>query len=351
MTELNVTNLGDVLRGTRPGVIQTVGNMQIIPLLSDASFDEFAPLSGIGLDRAVGEEVESSLTYTTRSATYGTLVFKNLTERPLIVPRDAGFITKKAAQDHATPEVIIAQPGQQVEFPRAACIQRSQGGYIEEGDHRLIILPFPLREQNYNLRKKAVYDKLWPTITSMNRYMQAPGTGGHLEVFMNHYRKQLDQFVAEFEPVENQVGAIVIVNGKVAGIERVPSYQYWLDMWETIIRDCYGSLSLYLERSEPPETRTTLEGDFGDIQELYDAVVAAQQEEDEKARNVVRSLASEPLVIEDTNEVYGLAIQSFKSEQYVGQVVRQGARVIYASMTATMNRVTQPPGSVDAFTI
>ncbi|MCU0355810.1 MAG: hypothetical protein MUD08_19075, partial [Cytophagales bacterium] len=67
---------------------------------------------------------------------------------------------------------------------------------------------------------------------------------GRLRYFLNHFKPQLDQFVAEFEYVKDQVGAIVMLEGRIVGIEIAPSHQYWQEIWMPLLRECYGSLVL-----------------------------------------------------------------------------------------------------------
>ena len=38
---------------------------------------------------------------------------------------------------------------------------------------------------------------------------------------------ELDEFVAEFECVPRQIGAIILVDDQVVGVERAPSHAYW----------------------------------------------------------------------------------------------------------------------------
>ena len=79
--------LAEVLRGASPGRIQSVGYMQVIPLVSDLSDNRFV------------SPVEAEADVFTTS--YGTLGFRNPSDCLLIVPCHAGYVVKQAAQDHA----------------------------------------------------------------------------------------------------------------------------------------------------------------------------------------------------------------------------------------------------------
>ena len=77
--------ISEILKGTTAGRMQSVGYMQVIPLISQIEDDRFvSPL-----------EAEVS----TRG--YGSMVFNNPLNKVLIVPLHAGYVVKQAAQDHA----------------------------------------------------------------------------------------------------------------------------------------------------------------------------------------------------------------------------------------------------------
>lgn len=334
----NFTTLADVLRGCSPGRLQSVGLMQIIPLVSNETEERIATLQHMAV----------------RSTDYGTLRIRNrAASAPMIVPRDSGYITKRGAQDHALPQVAVVPAGRDVSFPNAACIQRSQGGLIEEGDHRLIILPFPMRQTAFLTRSTRSYQKLWEVISAFNRTMGIRDTG-HVDVFLRQFGKQLERFVAEFEPVPNQVGAIVLVAGRIAGIERTPNETYWLEVWPALIRECYGSLALQAERAEAPapDTRVRLEGEIRTLDDLEAAVERTEQMETERVAEIVRSLVAEPFTIESTEQATeGLTVETIKSDGFLGQTVKDGNRVLYASVTSTRERMSEPEELARAFTI
>lgn len=213
------------------------------------------------------------------------------------------------------------------------------------------MLPFPLREPAFKSRHKKDFQKLWNSIGSLNRFMGV-GSSGHVDVFLRHFQKQLDEFVAEFEPVPKQVGAIILINGKVAGIERFPGYQQWLDMWPLIIRECYGSLALYVQKSandRPPVTRTALPP-ADTPQDLLHVLLETEAKEREDCANVIRSLLAEPINKVDSESQSGFDVATLQSRQFVGQVVMSEGDTLYASMIATATRMAAK-GRQQAFSI
>ena len=106
------------------------------------------------------------------------------------------------------------------------CVQQSQGGLIQRGAYRMLILPYALRERALEVRKNKNYNKLWDAISAFNQEMGVSGEG-NLVFFLKHFQKELDEFVAEFECVPRQIGAIILVDDQVVGVERAPSHAYW----------------------------------------------------------------------------------------------------------------------------
>lgn len=330
-----LTTLADILRGCEPGRVQSVGLMQVLPLLST---EETGP-------------VTSPKALTVGTSHYGTLLFENPLNEVAIVPRDAGFLTGKSSQDHAMPVVGIIPGGMTRKFENAACIQETTGGMIK-GKFEMIILPFLLREAALMTRERQEYSKLWNVIKRFNTAMGLRSSG-HVDVFLNAFSSQLDQFVAEFEPVPRQVGAIFLVNGHVVGIERVPTYEYWLEIWQPLVRVCYGSLALYMRKhvENIPDTRVPLGQDFDDLAGLEEALRQATEGEDESAKAIVRELMQEPLEEKVETGVDGDVVSSLVSPHFAGQIVRRAGLVIYASILATQARLRQERSAVKAFAL
>lgn len=309
----------DTLRGCTPGRIQSVGYMQVIPLLSDIQ------------DEDVGSPDE--LEVSTHS--YGTMGFTNPGERPVIVPCHAAYVVKQAAQNHAMMKAGLVAGRKSKTYNDAACIQQTQGGLISRGKYDLRILPYALREAAIGKVGRNDCGKIWNEIDTFNRSMGLGARGGHLEVFLDAFDKQLAEFVAEFEIVPKQVGAIILVDGSIVGVERAPSYAYWKSIWPALIRECYGSLALYVQRTKkdktPPVTRVPLPKKVKSLEELSVELATVCAKEDQKVRDLVNDLIDRDLQ-STKGEVSGdYGVDKVDSEQFVGQVVKKGDRVVYSS--------------------
>jgi len=325
----------EVLRGCEPGRLQSVGYMQVIPLTSDLNDDRF--VSPTQCDAQV---------YTT---CYGTLGFRNTSESVMIVPCHAAYVVKQHAQDHAMAHAgLVAATGDR-QYDTAACIQASQGGFIKKGSYRMMILPHALREDALQKRDERDYQKLWKDIGAFNRRFGVPGQG-HLEYFLKSFKKELDEFVAEFECVPRQVGAIILVDNRVVGIERAPSHAYWLSIWPSLIRECYGSLAIEAARKNSETNRGHLPDrsvriglpvEIGSLDELESLIADIALQEDERARSTVRELLDEPLDLQHEETVSDqrvgakVSIDTATSEHFAGQVIWNGKKIVYASLPAT----------------
>tara|TARA_B100000609_G_scaffold199683_1_gene206436 strand:+ start:15085 stop:16158 length:1074 start_codon:yes stop_codon:yes gene_type:complete len=314
--------IGDLLHGTQPGSMQSVGLMQVIPLTSTLEDDRFI----------------SPMEANVWTEGYGQLSFENPSSQTLLIPTHTGFIVKQKAQDHAMAHAGLIGPKKQKLYKTAMCVQATQGGMISKGPHKMMILPHSLREKALHVRKETNYDKLWQDISQFND-KNGQQEVGDLVLFTNAFKEQLDQFVAEFECVPDQVGAIILLAGQVVGIERAPSVQYWRSIWSALIRECYGSKAIELTRElgkdvPLPETRVPLQTEqVHTLDDLAQALKAAQRAEDEIAKERVRELLDIPVDAEQEDETLGeLHVQTIKSELFVGQLVRDKERICYASL-------------------
>lgn len=316
--------VADVLHGCTPGRIQSVGYMQVIPLVSELSDNRFV------------SPVEAEAEIFTTS--YGTLGFRNPSDRLLIVPCHAGYVVKQAAQDHAMAHAGVVRSSGERSFNTAMCIQQSQGGLIRRGAYQMLILPYALRETALAMRKETSFNKLWDAISVFNREMGVQAVG-HMDFFLKQFRKQLDEFVAEFECVPGQIGAIILVDDQVVGIERAPSHAYWQSVWPCLIRECYGSLAIRVaqlkgDRPEASVSRTPVP-DVSSLDELESIIAEIARQEDERAKATVRDLLEEPLNLSRDESIAGLSIETVQPGRFTGQVIRDGQRIVYASLPTT----------------
>lgn len=210
----------------------------------------------------------------------------------------------------------------------------------------MTILPFALREPALERRRQRDFGKLWQPIAEFNAHMGIEGPG-HLVFFLRRFRKQLDQFVAEFERVPRQVGALIRVGGKVVGIERTPSVSYWEAVWSCLIRECYGSFAIQMAKnghaSRPPATRLPLPETITSLDQLGSALTAIDTEEERRITAKVTDLGDKPFSTAHEEKVGGLLLETVDHRGFVGQVVRDDDRVVYASIIASTDGMKARP--------
>lgn len=314
----------EILHGTQTGRRQSVGVMEVIPIIGEDD-DEFAP-----------PDVEVGTSH------YGSVNLRNDSDRPTIVPPGAGWVVDQAAQDHAIGSGKLMKPGESVKIDTAMCIQQSQGGFISRDKHKMLVLPASLRARALAMRGENSYSKLWGDIDKFNRDTGATGHGGgHLEYFLKHFRQQLDQFVAEFELVPNQIGAIILIGGRVVGVEIAPNKTFWRHMWEPLIRVCYGSLAIKIAKllGENAVVSRPLTVSDDSLEGIEAALEEAAKREEANTEQVIRQVAQMALTAGSTDDSQGrgsakIVLTTVASKELAGQVVRKGEKVRYASLCA-----------------
>ncbi|MDI2131220.1 ARPP-1 family domain-containing protein [Yinghuangia seranimata] len=318
--------VAELLGGTAPGRVQSVGRMQVLPLLAGD-----APTADLGDPRELAISTDN----------YGTLRFGNGGPGVALVPCHLAVIVPQAAQDHAMPRATLVAPGTQLAYTAAMCVQQTQGGLIRSGRHRLAVLPPSLREAASDLPAAPGYNRLWPAVSAFNA-SSGSGSVADLIRFLARFATELDQFVAEFELVDDQIGAVVLLDGQVVGVERAPSHAYWRAMWEPLIRFCYGAEAVRREAAGvPADARTRVPlgpvsgGDGADPLAL---LAAAVRDADTREQSLAEAAAAEAgartLLVGVDQRHEDTAVGQVLGDTLVGAYALAGDTPVYASLTA-----------------
>lgn len=226
-----MSNILELLKFKQIGVgsVQTVDEMTVVPLVG----------------RSDGEVASPQSLKFERTTSYGSMVFRNEDSKPAIVPTNY-MVRGRGAQDHAMAGSGVVTAGRSVTFNNACCVEQTQGGYLSSTGNEEDVLPVGLRHAllNYGKRTEREYGKLWSDISAWIR-----GTGvssrsaAHLRDFYDHkdVRAALEQFAAEFEPVDGQIGALIMFSGTPVGLEIMPTTDHWETYWQQLLRGCYGA--------------------------------------------------------------------------------------------------------------
>jgi len=308
-----------ILKGTGIGPMQSVGQMQVIPILGDDDATYAPPELEVG------------------TSGYGSVALRNANDKPTIVPYGAGWVVKERAQDHAVGSGAFVKPGEDKVLNKAMCIQQSQPGLISRAKRALTILPAKLRAKALAIRHVDQYNKLWEHITAFNTALGVE-TVANLVSFLSRFQKELDEFVAEFEIVPRQIGAIVLVGGEIVGVERAPSAAYFAATWEPLVRVCYGSLAIAAGKSRTmaPATRLPLITAAKSLAALRSALAELRTCEEVLALQLVSFVRALRLERADAaDDTLGTAqLWTVAGMQFGGQVVTDGNAVKYASLIA-----------------
>lgn len=218
------------------GSIQSVDEMTIVPILGAERGDVANP---------------TNLVFQATS-NYGTMVFENLDQdKDAIVPSNM-MIRGRSAQDHAMSGSGVVMKNTRRSFNNACCIEETQGGYLQSSGNDEDVLPVLLRRSLLDpaVRSNESYSKLWGKIKMWLEGIAMKNRGAaHLRYFYDtpEIKEALEQFAAEFEPVDGQIGAIIMFSGVPVGIEIMPSVDHWETYWKHLIRGCYGAEMIRLK--------------------------------------------------------------------------------------------------------
>lgn len=187
-----------------------------------------------------------------RTTDYGKMQFKNNGDKPAIIPTNF-MVRGSGGQDHAMTGSGIINAKTTKVFSKMCCIEESQGGFLGSLNNKEDILPVELRKilVDTTLRQEDHYNKLWGQIKNwLNGLKINNNTGSaHLSYFYDNknIQEELEEFAAAFEPVEGQIGAIILFGGTPVGLEIMPSAEHWNTYWKHLIRGCYGAELLRLK--------------------------------------------------------------------------------------------------------
>ena len=327
---MNTITARDALRGCRAGRMQSVGLMQVVPLiLTDPGVED--DRFQIPTEAFVG------------TADYGTIMVENRSDKPIIIPAHAAYMTKQHTQDHAMMGAGLVAKRSRHDFRNAVCIESSQPNTIQLGQHRLAILPLGLREVATNKRQDTGhegYSRMWSSIGTYNSSVGIPDNG-HMRRFYESFAEQLDSFVAQFELVHDQVGAIILLDGVVVGLERAPSRAWWSAVWEPLIRSCYGAQAVSLAKKNEmtvgrvPAPRIPLFDEGTSLEDLESLLAVVEDQEQERAKSLVRDMVAIPMDVANDQVMTPFHLDTVTCDQWTGQIVRDGDAVMYASMVVT----------------
>ena len=326
-------DLGELLKGCTPVkdskgnvVIQSILNMQVVCLTTEDKYsmdEKFAnPLKAV---RASNNS-------------YGEITFSNRTDKDVILLPHTAIQTKQRAQNHGMTKSGYIPKRKSVRFDDAGCVQGSQGGYFSNvSEDELRVMPVTIREMLFKAMDTGIgdYTTIYPAIRKLGNQTRS-NTGEYLDKYFNKYDDKLEQFIAHFERPEKLIGTIVFVDGEIVAIDKYPSFTYAEQVWDVMIRDCYGALAIVSElenkNSDKLFTKTFEKMSAKSHEEnVVNLIEKALKKTKNKMSKSVNEKINEILNVtfegkQDTvgNPIRG-SIRSYKidSEGYIGQVITE----------------------------
>lgn len=234
-------NFTEMLKGCRPVkdkdgniIVQSIMNMQIVCLTTDTENS---------LDERFGNPLSS---LQASNSSYGQISFTNKEDKEVILPTQMAVLTKQSAQNHGMTKAGYLENFANTTYHDAGCIQGGQTGYFR-GTQEFRMLPVTMREMVFDtVGQPNSYGRIYPAIQKLGTDTQS-GAGNYLNVYFEKYDKKLEQFIAHFERPKNLIGIIVLIDGEIVAIDKFPSFTYAEQVWDLMIRDCYGSLAIISE--------------------------------------------------------------------------------------------------------
>lgn len=309
--------------------IQSVGNMTIIPIVGDVEFTNVANHNDVKLTRDVG---------------YNQLSFENASGNVGIVIQGFTVISKtQRAQDRTVPYAHLIK-GHRGQVIPANCLQPHQGGLFNVNqlkDEEFMVLPPSLR--GMGLKKSTIRNSetgaLWETLRGWSRTSDSSS----LVNFYSKFEDRLGQFIAQFEAVEHQLGAITLINGELVAIDIVPMYATWKALWRTLIRDSYGAESIRISENVGPVIDTPNVGsrETKTIDALADAYSNAKDIFVGNVEAKVGTVVGQDITCSCQETVEEISLFGLDSQGFKGQAVFHGSdHVVYMSLVTSSSERT-----------
>ena len=238
---MNTREFTELLKGCRPVkdsdgniIVQSIMNMQLVCLTTDPEYS---------LDKRFANPLKSLVA---GNSSYGQINFSNNDEKEVIIPAQMAVMTKQSAQNHGMVKAGYIEPRAQTIYHDAGCVQGGQTGHFR-GTQEFRMIPVTMREMLFDaVGQTAGHGNIYPAIQKLGVDTQC-GSGNYLNVYFDRYDKKLEQFIAHFERPRNLIGIIVLIDGEIVSIDKFPSFTYAEQVWELMIRDCYGALAIISE--------------------------------------------------------------------------------------------------------
>lgn len=319
------TKIKDLLKGysINQSAIQSIANMTVIPIVSDIEYTPIADISNIRIKCDI---------------MYNEIEFENISEDIGILLQGYTIFSYQKAQDRTIPYAHLIKSKMSKRIP-ANCVQRSQCGLFNEKklkQEEFRILPTTLRAKALmrSTYTDASTSALWDDLNRFSPETNIDEKG--LFSFYNKFRSQLNEFVASFEPVDKQLGSIVLINDKVAAFDIVPNYKNWLLIYRPLIRDSYASEAIRAIQNKKIKSLVSVidDNEVTDIFSLEKAYKKSTEDFYKKISDIIEQNIELEVSYKTLDTVLDLNLVKIKSQQFIGCAVLHGQHIIYLSLVA-----------------
>lgn len=319
------TKIKDLLKGysVNTSGIQNIANMTVIPIISDIEYTPIADISNIKIKRDI---------------MYNEIEFENISDTIGILLQGYTVFSYQKAQDRTIPYAHLIKSKMSKRIP-ANCVQRSQCGLLNEKklkqeDFRILPTTLRARALMRSTYTKAETSALWEDLNQFSPETNVDEKG--LFSFYIKFRTQLNEFVASFEPVDKQLGSIVLINDQIAAFDIVPNYKNWLLIYRSLIRDSYAAEAIRAIQNKKIKSLISIIDDkeIVDIFTLEKAYKKNIEDFYKKINDIVEANIELEVNYKTLDQIADLNLVKIKSQQYIGCAVFHGQHVVYLSLVA-----------------
>ncbi len=225
------------------GTARTFGGLTVFPLLSDgpeAAAD--ADPGYLTLDRALEAEV-IRISEISEGGSVPTLLLENLGDRPVLLLD--GEELAGAKQNRVLNLTILAPANKTITIP-VSCVEagrwRSESRHFSSEDH--VMHSLGRREKLAQVSGSLVNDgcyssnqgAVWASVEKVRRKYDVASPTSKLSDVYRAKRREMDDFVSAFEPVDGQLGAAFVLGGRVRGVELFDRGRTLCDLHGKLVR-------------------------------------------------------------------------------------------------------------------
>lgn len=295
---------------------QIVANQIVVPLTTDKP----------------NNDISSEMTLkVVNDSDYSKLTLKNTDSKPAIALQGSRFETDGKGQDRTVLSANIIESESEKTLA-VGCIQPSEGSHIESGTETTGFIPASLRVPALDRKDNGSYDVIWGDI---RKYLGEIGVqGDSLRDFYKEFKKELDEFVAQFENIDKQVGAIVLINNEIVGLELYPNYNSWMKVWRPLIRDSYGADAI---KAIKKGTVIALKPSI-DLDKVASMSDIKKQVEDINIRNIttiankVKAVVDSEFRVTSQQNVGDFVVNTINNTSFKGQFITKNDVVVHCSL-------------------